>query len=275
MLLPSDFQFSQSCLQDYVDCPYRFLLRHLKKIAWPALEAEPVQENEQNMQRGALFHSLVQQHLLGIPVDSLTGLAQEEAMNRWWQAYLSSIPASLHGARYPELALSAPFESHRLLAKYDLVLILPEGGAVIYDWKTNARKNRRQWLLARLQTRVYPFLLVQASAYLNDGQPFRPDQIEMVYWFAEAPGEPERIPYSVDQYRQDGQYLSNLASEIASLTEENFAVTPHEERCLFCTYRSLCARGVTAGRLDGLQETEAATANPEDFSFEQIAEIAF
>ena len=43
-----------------------------------------------------------------------------------------------------------------------------------------------------------------------------------------------------------------------------------------CTSNNRCrARGVTAGRLDGLQETEAATANPEDFSFEQIAEIAF
>lgn len=275
MHLPSDFQFSQSSLQDYMDCRQRFLLRHLYKIAWPALEAEPVQENERNMQRGALFHTLVQQHLLGIPVDCLTGLAQEEAMNRWWQAYLSSIAGNLRGAQFPELALSAPFESRRLLAKYDLVLVRPEGGAVIYDWKTNLKKSRRQWLLSRLQTRVYPYLLVRASAYLNHGLPFQPDQVEMVYWFTEAPGEPERIVYSHEQFQTDGQYLSGLAREIADLNEDSFDLTPHEERCSFCTYRSLCARGVTAGRLDGTDNGESEEAIGENFNFEQIAEIAF
>ena len=126
MLLPLDFQFSQSNLQDYVDCPQRFLLRHLLKVAWPALEAEPVVENELAMQRGTQFHSLVQQHLLGIPEDCLTLLAQEEALSRWWQAYLSSIPAVLKGVRFPETTLSAPLQRYRLLAKYDLLVLLPD-----------------------------------------------------------------------------------------------------------------------------------------------------
>jgi CRISPR/Cas system-associated exonuclease Cas4 (RecB family) len=276
--VPPDFQFNQSNLQDYVDCPQRFLLRHLLKVAWPALEAEPVLENELAMQRGAQFHSLVQQHLLGIPEDSLTLLAQEEALSRWWQAYLSSIPTTLKGVRLPEMTLSAPLQRYRLLAKYDLLVLPTEGSggrAVIYDWKTSAKKTRRQYLLGRMQTRVYPYLLVQASAFLNQGIPFRPDQVEMIYWYAEAPIEPEVIAYSQEQFQKDSKYLEALAGEIAGLKQDDFNLTPHEERCGFCTYRSLCERGVSASILGAAGDGEVETSEVEDFNFEQIAEIVF
>jgi hypothetical protein len=274
-MLPLDFQFSQSNLQDYTDCPQRFLLRHLLKIAWPALEAEPVLENELAMQRGAQFHSLVQQQQLGIPVDCLTALAQEEALSRWWLAYLSALPALMKGERFPEISLSAPLMQYRLLAKYDLLVVLPEGRVAIYDWKTSAKKTRRQSLLGRMQTRVYPYLLVQASAGLNQGTPFRPDQVEMIYWFTEAPAEPEVIAYTAEQYQKDGEYLESLAGQIAGLEQDDFAMTLTQERCSFCTYRSLCARGVTAGVLGEAGDGEAETPESEDFNFEQIAEIAF
>jgi hypothetical protein len=67
MRLPADFRFSPSSLQDYVDCPRRFLLRHVQQVAWPALVAEPALENERRMRLGAAFHRLVRQHFLGIP----------------------------------------------------------------------------------------------------------------------------------------------------------------------------------------------------------------
>jgi hypothetical protein len=274
-LLPVDFQFSQSSLQDYTDCPRRFLLRHLLRVTWPALEAEPVLENELAMQRGAQFHSLVQQHLLGIPAEILTLLSQEEALSRGWQAYLSFTPAILKGARFPEITLSAPLLRYRLLAKYDLLVISQSGQVVIYDWKTSAKKPRRQSLLGRMQTRVYPYLLVQAGAFLNQGIPFQPEQVEMVYWFTEAPAEPEVIAYSAEQYQKDGQYLESLAGEIAGLEQDAFNLTPLEERCRFCTYRSLCERGVSAGSLDAAGDGEVETSQGEDFNFEQIAEIAF
>ena len=284
--LPLDFQFSQSSLQDYVDCPRRFQLRHLDKVAWPALESEPVLENERAMQRGAQFHNLVQQHLLGIPASSLTLLAQEEALSRWWQAYLAAVPPLLQGQRLPEITLSAPLLGCRLLAKYDLLLVLPDppqvspipndqGRVVIYDWKTSAKKPRRVYLLEHLQTRVYPYLLVQASAFLNHGVPLQPEQVQMVYWFTAAPSQPEVIAYTADQYRQDGEYLTGLVREIAGLKPDEFSLTANAGRCRFCTYRSLCERGVAAGDLDAAGEDEVETSPDDGFNFEQIAEIAF
>jgi len=269
----SAIQFSQGSLQDYVDCRRRFQLRYLLKVAWPALEAEPVAENESAMQQGALFHRLVQQHLLGIPTERLTLLAKGSELNRWWQNYLGFTYPSA-AALYPEVTLAMPLLGCRLVAKYDLILVEPEGSVIIYDWKTSRKRSKHSWLLERLQTRVYPFLLAQAGAHLNQGKPIAPEQIEMIYWFAEAPNEPEIIRYNTNQHAKDEAYLKSLIAEINGLSPEAFMLTPNVERCRFCTYRSLCDRGVGAGDLDEM-DIELEPPAEAEFDFDQIAEIAF
>ncbi len=277
--LQSKMQLSQGSLQDYADCRRRFQLRYLLRVAWPALEAEPVLENEAAIQQGALFHRLVQQHLLGIPANQLAPLAKGPDLSRWWQSYLTlKLPPA--AALYPEATLSMPFAICRLVAKYDLILIDSENRIIIYDWKTSAvkstayKRSKHAWLLERLQSRVYPYLLVQAGAHLNQGKPVAPEQVEMIYWFAEAPHEPETIRYSSDQYAKDEGYLKSLVAEIDGLGSEAFTLTPRVERCRFCTYRSLCNRGVEAGDLRDLDE-EREPVLETDFDFDQIAEIAF
>jgi hypothetical protein len=48
-------------------------------------------------------------------------------------------------------------------------------------------------LKERLQTRLYPFLLVEAGTYLNGGSPIQPDHIQMIYWFASDPENADRL----------------------------------------------------------------------------------
>ncbi|MBA4379648.1 MAG: hypothetical protein C0393_03000 [Anaerolinea sp.] len=69
--IPTPFTFSQSSLQDYADCPRRFQLRYIEELAWPAVESEPALENERHQQEGLFFHRLVQQRLVGLPVEKL------------------------------------------------------------------------------------------------------------------------------------------------------------------------------------------------------------
>jgi len=156
------------------------------------------------------------------------------------------------------------------VAKYDLVVVAPDGRALIFDWKTSRRRSPQSRLAGRLQTRVYPYLLVQAGA---DGQ------IEMVYWFADFPDRPERFSYNAAQYAEDGGYLAGLLEQIATLSLGNgiFPLTEVEERCLFCVYRSLCDRGAAAGSLDEIEfdEPELDFAIEIDLDFEQIAEIEY
>lgn len=278
MALPPDFLFSQASLQDYVECRRRFQLRYLLNLQWPAPEAEPAEELEQHMLDGATFHKLIHQHRLGIPAEHLAP-DEDGPLAEWWRAYLASPPPDLPTQQYPELALSVPLGEHRLIAKFDLLAVDPGRRAVIVDWKTS-RRQAANWLAARLQTRVYRYVLSQAGAHLNDGAPVAPEQIRMLYWFAVDPQHPETLLYDTTQAAADERYLAGLAKTIAESGEDDFPKTEDARRCRFCSYRSLCNRGIEAGLLSEEDADDAGEPETEfdwdrGIDFEQIAEIAF
>jgi hypothetical protein len=297
MPLPDDFQFTQSNLQDYTDCPRRFQLRYLMQLAWPAIAAEPADEYEAQVRDGETFHHLTQQHVLGILPWQDQPQLDDEPLAEWWRAYLADPPPDLPVIRLPEITLSAPLGDHRLIAKYDLLAFDPGRRAVIVDWKTSAKRPRPGWLADRLQTRVYRYLLVRAGGDLSDhpvpgtsqalckcgtsGAALSPDQVEMIYWFANFPDAPERLPYDATQFAADGRALTELAAEIAQRGDPVFPLTDDHKRCLFCAYRSLCGRGVAAGDMGDAGDDAAAVEEPaagdwaERFDFEQVGEIAF
>ena len=269
---------SQSSLQDYVDCPRRFQLRYLEDLQYPAAETEPILENEIHQREGALFHRLVQGHLIGIPAESLRSLAATPTLERWLSNYLEADLDLVGSEKHVELSLSAPIADRRLIAKYDFVAIQnarnagEQAKARIFDWKTYRKRPRDDWLAARLQTRVYRTLLVEAGAYLNHGVRFVPEQIEMIYWFADYPNEPARFRYDSVQYKRDLDALTILVNEVRTASE--FPKTEQQTRCAYCPYRSYCERGIQAGDFQGLED-ELEKDEFFDVNFEQIGEIAF
>lgn len=257
-----------------MDCAQRFKLRYLDRLSYPAVETEPTLENEKHQQEGEYFHRLIQQHLIGIPAEQISKFANTINLQRWWENFQNS--KDLTGLKnlsrlYPEATLSAPLGKYRLLAKYDLIAT-QDGKALIYDWKTYRKRPRNEWLAARMQTRVYRALLVQAGAHLNNGKPFEPEQIEMIYWFADFPEEPACFPYTTAQFKRDWDTLLKLSDEVASVP--SYPLTEDRQKCLFCTYRSYCERGIQAG---SAEQAEAEMESEElfDVNFEQIGEIAF
>jgi CRISPR/Cas system-associated exonuclease Cas4 (RecB family) len=284
MKLPTNFQFSQSNLQDFIDCHRRFQLKHLLHLAWPAAEAEPVLENERLIELGSRFHHLVHQLLLGIPVDELKIPEQESELVLWWHNFQEAITegGDLHSAflsstnRYPEITITGRLGDTRLVAKLDLIAVLQDGTIQIFDWKTTQHVPRRTWLTERLQTKVYPYLLVKAGAFLNNGQSISPDQLEMVYWYPASPETLIRIPYSQNQFQADSAYLQSLVDTLQRLQDYEFPMTSDEQRCKFCVYRSLCNRGIEAGRL-GDYENSSSIGEDEAFEldFSEIDEISF
>jgi hypothetical protein len=277
--LPSGFAFSQSSLQDYSDCPRRFQLRYIEQLHWPAIETEPVLENERRQQEGQLFHRLVQQHLIGLSAEKLTELANTPDLSRWWGNFLGFNLDLSEYTRHIELTLVAPVGTYRLLAKFDLIAVKPGDQAIIYDWKTSRKRPRDEWMAARWQTRVYRGLLIKAGSSLNGGVPPRPEQIEMIYWYADFPSQPAHFPYNSQQYTRDWEALSGLINEIGN--HRHFPLTEDEKKCSYCPYRSYCNRGVKAGRLDEFDDGEASfpgmenELNGTDIDFEQIAEIEY
>jgi CRISPR/Cas system-associated exonuclease Cas4 (RecB family) len=283
--LPVGFRFSQSSLQDYVDCRRRFQLRYIQNLAWPALQSEPALENERFMLRGSLFHHLTQQFFSGVSAERLQAAITDPSLADWWDQFMTFVrhenldqrisaqPPSL----YAEKGFSAPLGVHRLVAQYDLILSDSPRKFLIYDWKTSRKRPKRKWLAGRIQTRLYPYLFTRAGASLNHTVLIEPQAVEMRYWFAAFPDQPERFNYSQAEYEQGAGYLTTLIDEIARLPADQFTLTPQIERCAFCVYRSLCNRGERAGSSENSLETDPDAESPNEIvlDFEQIAEIEY
>ncbi len=282
MTLPEGFVFSQSSLQDYVDCQRRFQLRHLLRLAWPAVEAEPYLENERRMDQGALFHKVVRQYLTGVPEAEIgKSLASDEVLRNWWENFLTEVkdgglgmivdPANHH---YEEITLSMPVDRFRLLAQYDLLVIQPGGKLTIFDWKTSQNHPKRKWLADRLQTHVYPCVVVEAAPSLSGEKTVDPAQVEMVYWFTNQPEQPEKFAYTAKEFQEDKRFLATLIATIDHKNEAVYPLTTDVRRCLYCTYRSLCNRGTTPGQVAQIEEWQESSSEEEiSLDFDQIGEI--
>jgi hypothetical protein len=276
--LPTTFRFSQGSLQDYVDCQRRFQLRYVLMQPWPALISDSPHAFEQHMQRAADLHRLAHQYHLGDKAGVEAGRLEETIADaellRWWQTFLIHPPAGLPRAlRRPEVVLTAPLAGHRLLAKVDLLAAEPGRRLVVVDWKAVRRRPPRATLARRLQTRVYRTLAVDAGAAFFDGLLPAPEQVEMLYWFANDGGQVERFVYDAEQHAADHTYLAGLVAEIGAHREPIWPLTSDLDQCRFCNYRSLCERGVRPGFFEDLEiDVEPA---PLEIDLEQIAEIEY
>lgn len=274
MALPDTFQFSQSSLQDYEDCPRRFQLRYVLMQPWPALITGDPRELEQQMQRGAALHHLAHQQALGIDPGRLEATIHDETLARWWQTFLSRPPAGLpQTVRRAEVTVAAPLAGYRLMAKFDLLAAEPGQRLVVVDWKAVRKPPPRPILARRMQTLVYRYLAVEAGAAFNDGQRPEPEQVEMVYWFAERGGATERFAYDAGQHAAARDHLEDLMAKITAHQAAIWPLTSNERQCRFCNYRSLCERGVKPGFLDDLDDDIEALDI--EIDLEQIAEVEF
>jgi predicted RecB family nuclease len=282
-MLPDGFVFSQSSLQDYVDCPRRFQLRYLEHCRWPAPETADALEFERRMQSGYAFHRLLRQLYSGVPQALLEPVAAtDDDLRRWWANYCATPPANLpQGVQEAEVTLATTLcagltpasRCFRLEARYDLLTGTPGGRWTIVDWKTGQNRTPRARLQSRLQTRIYPLVLVRGGATFNGG-PVAPEGVEMLYWFAEYPAQPERFAYGAEALAADESYLQGLLAEIVAQAGE-FPKTPDQHLCRLCVYRTLCREDVQAGLLAEAEDVETAAAALEDLDLDAIAPIPF
>ncbi len=285
-MLPNDFQFSQSSLQDFADCPRRFYLRYIRRVNYPAAISEPLEDVEAHMARGDAFHALAHGYLIGIDKDELAETITDDQLAVWWESWLRAGLRDLPPNRTPEITLTAPLAGYRLIAKYDLIALDEHGRVVIADWKTSLNVPKRERLLDRLQTLVYRYVLVEAGHTLNDGKPITPDQVNMMYWFAVQPEHPILLGYDAVEHERTRALLTGMIKDIqrrCEIGESAFELTNNLRRCDFCQYRSLDERGTMAGNFytfgdDGMsvdEPTDFADDLPPDFTLDQIAEIEF
>lgn len=274
-MLPESFVYSQTSLQDFADCPALFDLRWRRRIKYPAAESEPLELVEAHMERGALFHQMIHQHTIGVPESVIAEAIDDDELAAWWADYLASGLRGLPDKRYAELTLSVPIAERRMVAKLDLLAFEPGREWVILDWKTSLHRPTRANLMARLQTTVYRYALVEAGAALNGGTPIDPAQVKMVYWFANFPDQPEVFTYSAGEHATAGQMLTQMIADIERRDDGEFPLTDDVRRCAYCAYRGLHDRGTKAGAFDAQELTDDAPEMIPDFTLDQVAEVAF
>ncbi len=269
MKLPIDFAFSQANLQDFMDCEYRFLLKHIRKLEWPAVESEPARLHEEKMELGYQFHRMVQQYFSGVDPEILQGTIDNTDLSFWWQSFVTLQASQFSGTSRPELLISVPFHGYRLLAKFDLLVLDDAPTAKIFDWKTSQVKPNRSNLHKKIQTMVYPLVLFLGHTGFQPAINLSPDKIEMTYWFPQFPFDPITFSYSQGQFDRDVDLLTGMVDSILAKSESGFNKTDQPQKCAFCRYRSLCNRGKSAGS-NTTEESVLSADDLETLSFDAL-----
>ncbi len=276
-MLPSDFRFSQTSLQDYVDCPRRFQLRYVDAQPWPAVQSQPVLERERHLDLGTRFHRLVERHQLGMEPDTLARTVDDPQLQAWWSAYLGfDYLHTMEGERFPEFRASVDIEGHRVVVAYDLLVLRPEGNVVILDWKTHRWPPSAEWFAARMQSRLYPLVLVLAARRGVFGAVVRPEQVSLVYWLVGSSGDVVEFAYNEAQFESDLSYVGSVLRGVdrESAREEWFK-TADEAQCRLCEYRSLCGRDVEIGAFDQFGIDVGNIVSDDVVLFEDVSEVGF
>jgi hypothetical protein len=273
MFISSDFQFSQNNLQDFLDCPKRFQLRYLDNLAWPAQQSEPAIELEELMMMGNRFHQMGHQYFIGVEPATIEASVTDPILLFWWNNFIKEFPKPYPTKNLPEFMLQAPFHGFRLAAKYDLITIDADGNATIYDWKTNRKVPRQEWIIQRAQSIVYPLLLSLAGQSINQGNPIDPSQITMHYWFAGYPKDAISISYNAQRQNINIERLQQTIDQILEFCDTGFPLTNEIRSCLYCKYRSYCSRGDKAGKVEDEFDALDLSDSLDSFDLDQIKEI--
>lgn len=241
---------SQQQIQDYLECPRRFQLRHLDYLSWPDLPYPP--DVEAAFSRGRLLHRLIERYFLGLPV------SREEIVDpvvaAWWDTFMAFGPKPDTGRILPEASLTVPVGNHQLRGRFDLVhldTLQTPLVATVYDWKTSKPRDL-PWLRKAWQTRLYLALMAEGGGALPgaQGQLLDPDLISLVYWYLDDPEQPVRVEYSRDWHAENWQTLQRTVDAIdASLRANEWPKTDDWSACRYCAFQVYCGRQDT-GRAD-------------------------
>jgi RecB family exonuclease len=274
MNLPENFYYSQNKLQDYLDCPRRFELKYILKQAWPAIRSEPIREIEHHQRLGNQFHLFIQQYFNGLSLESIQKQTTDPVLLQWWRSFELFSKTIQFEKAFPEFQISAQIGKFRFYGVIDLITTDQNGNIVIYDWKTNKIKPSRTTLNQKIQTRLYRLMSALNYERFYPNLPFSPEKIRMEYWFVNDPAATMVFPYDETLFLSDQSFFNQLIETIQNTGENSFVKTEDQNRCKFCNYRSLCARGIQAGVIssfDELPESEDLL----DLDLNELTELEF
>jgi PD-(D/E)XK nuclease superfamily len=266
---PVSFQISQSHLSLLETCPRKFQYIYLDQLT-----VLPSKEQQERLIQGSQFHLLMQQRELGLPIAPLA--AEDPQLQQWLSAFEQAEPEILGLSN----ALTHPLDSERgfwrqsehvrtlffqgflLIMIADLVIATPESARIL-DWKTYPRPQHARRLTQSWQTRLYPFILTETTAY-------QPEHVSMSYWFfqgadqSQAPSTPQSLTftYSSATHHQIDRDLRRLLTQLSTWLHA-YAQTPQQSlpqvsesagQCQTCQFAVYCQRHPSTSELEAVED---------------------
>jgi hypothetical protein len=262
-----DRHMSAMALRTYLSCPLRFRYRYIDNLYWSqAWGSGP--EERRALEQGQNFHLMARRYYSGVDPALVADPVDQQQLDAWMGSLQGFLPRTFDRAFYPELELRLNRPDMKLMAKFDLVAVDPNGRATIFDWKTERKMPRKSYLLKSPQTLVYRYMLCAAGGQYSPKGRFKPEEVDMIYWNPSFPSKWERLPYSEAQYQQDEEHLRSLLAQILRTPREGFLGTSEENICRHCEYQMIC-HGRRAESVD-LEEEELYEAT---LSWDDLPEL--
>lgn len=250
---------SAMALGTYDSCHLRFRFRYLDNLYWSRIWSASPQERKA-VEQGQTFHLMARRYYAGLDPARVADPVDQTQLASWLGLLQGFLPLSFTQSFHPELELRLTRPDLRLMAKFDLLVVEPDGRATIFDWKTERRMPRRTYLRQSYQTLVYRFMLCAAGGAYSPKGRFEPGDISMIYWNPIHPDRWERLSYSQTEYEQDEKHLQELSARILRTPRDQFMATTDQAKCRFCEYRMIC-HGRRAEQIDLDEEEGLAEAS--------------
>ena len=249
---------SASALATYQACPLRFRYRYLDSLYWSRLWGAPPEERAV-LERGQNFHLMARRYYVGLDPARVEDPVEQKELESWLTLMQGFLPRTFDRAYFPELEVRLNRPDLRLQAKFDLVVVDPDGKATIFDWKTERKLPTRTYLDKAPQTLVYRYMLAAAGGQYSPRGQFRPEEISMIYWNPQHPTRWHRLEYSQARFEKDERFLLDQVSRIMKTPREMFLATTDEGTCRRCEYQMIC-HGRRADQVDLNDEEELREA---------------
>ena len=229
---------------------------------------------EKKAHMGIQFHRIVQQILSGVKPEDVMQSIEDNQLSQWVTRFITFINQEHFSINFPELSVMMAFNGYRILSVFDLVVVKKDNKAMIFDWKTTQKEPKPSFYSKRIQSQVYPMVMVESCQQFLPGQSLKPDDVEMVYWFPEFPERAIHMGYSQAGHLDNKSRIADLIGDIIRREPGDFELTQEKNRCKYCMYRSLCDRGRTAGN-ESEESEDPSEISLDLLDFDQIEEIPY
>jgi hypothetical protein len=248
MIQWQDRHMSAMALSTYQSCALRFRYRYLDNLYWSRAWGA-TDEDRKALELGQNFHLMARRFYAGVDPAQVADPIDQKQLEHWLGLLQGYNPRTFDRQYYPELDLRLNRSGLKLMAKFDLVVVQPDGRAIIFDWKTEKRMPKREYLKKSMQTLIYRYMLCAAGGSYSPNGQFKPSDVTMIYWNPSFYTRPIELPYSDAQFAKDELYLQNLIAHILRTPRELFLATTQLSTCQRCEFNMLC-HGRRAEQLD-------------------------